>query len=524
LSNLQVSWQGSNGASVKGDPPALVTASSVKVDLPEQSTLTVTVSGEVNLTATGWLTNVATFVMEGGVFANNPYSQAVDVDEIVPVVEMGMVFHDVNGNGVMDAGDMPMPGIKVMLTCSGHAGVEVTTDANGEFSLVVPPGPCDMDVVASSVPAGYRLTTSNDHQSNVAHEGINVMPAVGYQGLGTVSGVTFNDINANRERDAGEPAIPNVMVMLMSVEAQPTAVQAAITTTSDANGNYAFADVPEGNYALNAVTPAGFVNTTPLPQNAAVQVNTNTVVDLGFQNPGVLLITKAAQASGVNNLLGSDRLITYTLIVTNTGGGVLNNVLVTDTLQSYLQYVSGSATPAPAGASPLVWQLGSLQPGASVKIQFVVSVVAGYTGASSNVALADSTETPPVSSNEAVINPTPTAISIVRFMAQRSAEGVTVQWQTGFERDTAGFNLLRSATGSRADAIQVNPTLMPAGSKGGEYAFVDAGAEAGVTYTYWLQEIELSGAVNDYPDTAVVQGTAGQAAPGYRVFMPVLMR
>jgi uncharacterized repeat protein (TIGR01451 family) len=524
LSNVQVSWQGSNGAAVKGDPSALVAASSVKVSLPEQSTLTVTVSGEVNLAATGWLTNVATFVLEGGIAANNPITQAIDVDEIVPAMEMGMIFHDVNGNAVFDAGDTPMPDVRVMLACGSHAGVEVTSDANGVFSQVVPPGPCDMDVVTASVPAGYRLTTHNDHQANVAHEGMNVMPAVGYQGLGGVSGVTFNDVNANRVRDAGEAALPNVVVTLAPSEVQPAMLHAVVSTTSDANGNYAFADVPEGGYALNAVTPAGFVNTTVLPQNVVVQVNVNDTVDVGFQNPGVLVITKAAQAGGVNNLLGADRLISYTLIVTNNGGGMLNNVLVTDTLESYLQYVNGSATPAPLSTSPLVWQLGSLAPGASVKIQFVALVTAGYSGASSNVAVADSEETAQVPSNETVVNPTPTAISIVRFAAQRDAGGVTVQWQTGFERNTLGFNLLRSATGSRADAIQVNAEMIPAGAKGGEYTFVDASADAGARYTYWLQEIEMSGQVNDYPDTAVVQGTTGQGVNAWRVFVPAVMR
>jgi uncharacterized repeat protein (TIGR01451 family) len=553
LSNAQWASDGINGAQVISDLAGITTTPGVQVDLPAGSLLTVTVSAQVNLTATGWLTNIAQFAMgneteriddcatacgaavqeelppEGEtqpkpIINTNPITQAIDANAIVPAQVTGRVFNDLNGDGLLDAGEPALPGVQVVVTGNGVSAVTVTVDANGLFTVTVPPGAFAASVVTGSVPAGFVLTSNNASQNGVAAAGNNATVPIGYQGRGRVEGLAFNDINGNQDLDAGEAGLPNVVVTLQPMGNQPAAAGALISATTDANGNYAMANVPAGGYMLNAQAPAGFVNTTPLPQNVAVSPNASTAVDLGFQQPGALVITKGAQASGNGNLLGPDRLITYTLTITNVGGGLLNNVAVTDTLESYLQYVNGSATPAPLSTSPLVWQLSSLAPGEAVSIRFVARVADGFGGTALNTAIAGSQQVQSVQSNEVSISPAPTAISIVRFTAQRDAGGVTVQWQTGFERNTLGFNLLRSATGSRADAIQVNAEMIPAGAKGGEYTFVDASADAGALYTYWLQEIEMSGQVNDYPETAVVQGAAGQGVNAWRVFVPAIMR
>jgi uncharacterized repeat protein (TIGR01451 family) len=555
LSNAMWQWGYDGKAQILGDINQITSPDGVEVVMYPNSLLTVTVSASLNLTATGWLTNTAQFSIgletpeEGNgecavacglvaqdelppegegqplpIINTNPITQAIDVDEIVPALVTGRVFNDVDGNGVFDAGEPALLGVQAVVTGNGVSAVTVTVDVNGLFTATVPPGAFSIAVVPSSVPAGFFLTSNNATQNGVAAAGNNATTPIGYQGRGSVSGVVFNDIDGDQEQDAGEAGLQNVVVTLQPVGNMPASVQAVISATTDSSGNYAMANVPAGGYMLNAQAPAGFVNTTLLPQNIAVQPAVSTTVNLGFQQPGVLIITKAAQASGNGGLLGTDRLITYTLTITNIGGGLLNNVAVTDSLESYLKFVAGSATPAPASTSPLVWQLASLSPGASATLRFVVSVDAGFGGTALNTAIAGSSQVQSVQSNEVAVNPAPTAISIVRFTARRGLEGVTVQWQTGFERETFGFNVLRSATGSRNDAIQINAMLIPAGGKGGEYSFVDSRAEAGVTYTYWLQEIELSGAVNDYPDIAVVQGLQAEQAFEYRLFMPVLIR
>lgn len=557
LSNAVWQWGYDGKAGIMGDVSQITSHDGVEVMMYPGSLLTVSVSTSVNLTASGWLTNTALFSIglespgegNGGcatacgvvpqgqlpsedgplpIINTNPVTQATDVDQIVPALVTGKIYNDLDGNGVFNTDDPPLLGVRVWITGNGVSAVEVTVDAGGWFTQVVPPGSFSYSVVPGSVPAGYVLTSNNDSGDGTASSGENFTGFIGYQGRGAVDGVAFNDINGNREQDPGEAGLPGITVTLTGFAGGnvPSSVMRAnmLSTTTDANGNYSFENVGAGGYNLNVILPAGFVNTTPLPQNIIVQPNGATTNPVGMQVPGALSVSKLARASGNGGLLGVDRLITYTLLITNNGGGLLNSVLVTDTLESYLQFVNGSATPAPLWTSPLVWQIGSLLPGEHMTIQFVTRVNDGFTGVVLNTAIAGSSQTLAVQSNESIVHPSPTAISIVRFAAQREAEGVTVMWETGFERNTFGFNLLRSATGNRADAIQVNATLIPAGGKGSAYAFVDAFADPNVTYTYWLQEIELDGTVNDYAEMAVVQGATGQAVPAYRVFMPVLMR
>jgi uncharacterized repeat protein (TIGR01451 family) len=555
LSNAQWASDGLNGAAVISDIAGITVTPGVQVDLPVGSLLTVTVSAQVNLTATGAVTNIAQFAIgyetgdygecstacglvsqgkplpEGDpkpILNTNPITQAIDVDEIVPAQVLGQVFNDVDGNGLLNAGEPALLGVQVVVTGNGVSAVTVTVDANGLFTVTVPPGPFSLSVVQSSVPAGYALTSGNDAQSGNAIAGPNSTTKIGYQGRGGVSGIAFNDIDGNAAQDAGEGGLPNVVVTLtksagISIASAETVV-APLTTTTDANGNYAFTNVPAAGHVLTAQAPANFINTTPLPQNVTVTPAGTATQNLGFQKPGVLLITKQAQTSGNGNVLGADRLITFTLSITNVGGGLKSSVVVTDPLESYLQYIDGSATPSPASTSPLAWNVGDLMPGQSASIRFTAKVSANFGGTVLNTAIAGSRQAQSVQSNEVSVLPAPTAITLLSFTAQRDAGGVNVAWVTGLERNTFGFNVLRSASGNRADAVQVNTALIPAGAKGGQYAFVDAGAEAGVSYTYWLQEIEMSGTVNDYADTATVQPAGVQNVNAYRVFVPALMR
>ena len=90
--------------------------------------------------------------------------------------------------------------------------------------------------------------------------------------------------------------------------------------------------------------------------------------------------------------------------------------------------------------------------------------------------------------------------------------GVVARWRTALERETLGFNLLRSNTNDRASAARVNATLIEAvGSNGGSYEVRDANGQPG-SY-YWIEEIELSGAVNVYGPAQVATADLKVAVP-----------
>jgi uncharacterized repeat protein (TIGR01451 family) len=115
-----------------------------------------------------------------------------------------------------------------------------------------------------------------------------------------------------------------------------------------------------------------------------------------------------------------------------------------------------------------------------------------------------------------------TAVSLASFMAVRQANGIVVRWVTTAELNTWGFYLYRSADGSRVSATRITPEVILGqgrGQGGAAYSWVDKDAQVGRIYTYWLQEVELNGTVNEYgPATAVV------ASSQHAVFVPVAYR
>jgi hypothetical protein len=89
------------------------------------------------------------------------------------------------------------------------------------------------------------------------------------------------------------------------------------------------------------------------------------------------------------------------------------------------------------------------------------------------------------------------------------AKAVAVSWATAYETDLAGFNLYRSDGGART---KLNGEFITGASP---YRYIDAYVEAGATYDYWLEAVDVSGASETYgparadvPPAAAVYGLA----------------
>lgn len=88
----------------------------------------------------------------------------------------------------------------------------------------------------------------------------------------------------------------------------------------------------------------------------------------------------------------------------------------------------------------------------------------------------------------------PTAVRLVSFEASPLAGGILVTWETATEVDNLGFDLYRRAEG-QGELAKLNEFLIPSKSPGGmmgqEYDWFDGTVEPGMTYLYFLDDVDI---------------------------------
>jgi hypothetical protein len=114
---------------------------------------------------------------------------------------------------------------------------------------------------------------------------------------------------------------------------------------------------------------------------------------------------------------------------------------------------------------------------------------------------------------------TPTAVTVSGFTARSLPGHVVIGWETASEINTVGFNIYR-CVGEDGARTRLNEVLIPSQAVGGffgaSYQFVDASVEPGVTYTYWLEEVDLEGNMTMYESVQVLAVTG--------VYLPLVAR
>jgi uncharacterized repeat protein (TIGR01451 family) len=244
-------------------------------------------------------------------------------------------------------------------------------------------------------------------------------------------------------------------------------------------------------------------------------------------------------------------LLQYSIAIRNTGNTAATKTTFADAIPANTTYVPSSTT---LNGTPLADVAGAMpyasggpvntpgEPGGQVNAGEIATVVfrvtinnplpAGVTQVSNQGTAAasgvsgvptDDPGTPAAGDPTTIPISNPTAITLASFTATPAADRVVVRWVTTAERNTWGFHLYRSADGTRAHAVRVTPQIiLGRGRDGGaSYQWVDMGAAANVTYSYWLQEIEIDGTANEYgPARAAIKPTGGV----YRVFVPMAVR
>ena len=219
--------------------------------------------------------------------ANNPGDDISDIDlrwgdvgqdynfgERLAAGLSGHVFEDVNDNGVREQGELGIAAVTVRLFDAGGIEVDATvTDANGYYEFV--------DLVAGEYtlretqPQGYL--DGRDIVGTIAGQTVGRIVGPGDEFAGVQLGWGQSGVNydfgelrptsirgrvqlSTRDGDCfGESANhrPVVGAIVQLFHANGTLIH---ETSTDADGNYAFAGLRPGKYSLVELTPAGLID------------------------------------------------------------------------------------------------------------------------------------------------------------------------------------------------------------------------------------------------------------------------
>jgi hypothetical protein len=185
-------------------------------------------------------------------------------DRSVPAVVSGLVYADVNGNSVQDAGEAGLGGATVQLDAGADGTIDrFTITENGAFSFSdVADGPNTVIFIPlpNTTPVGTTIRPVTVTGADVG--GLNL----GLQPTGHLTGSAYADLNGNAKRDAGEPGVAGVAVSL-DLGGDGTAEFTAVTA---ADGSYKFNNVADGTHRVTFLTPVNYLPTSNINQTVQV--------------------------------------------------------------------------------------------------------------------------------------------------------------------------------------------------------------------------------------------------------------
>jgi len=130
--------------------------------------------------------------------------------------------------------------------------------------------------------ANYTIHSTNPKDLTVASNGSTSYTFVNWQKTGSISGMKFEDVNGNGQKDPGEPGLKDWNICYGDYGATVAAPTCVLT---DVNGNYTFGNVPAGTYDIWEVWQTNWKQTMPNGMYADTVVAVNqTLTGYDFGN------------------------------------------------------------------------------------------------------------------------------------------------------------------------------------------------------------------------------------------------
>lgn len=97
------------------------------------------------------------------------------------------------------------------------------------------------------------------------------------------------------------------------------------------------------------------------------------------------------------------------------------------------------------------------------------------------------------------------AVQLSNFSAIQEGSGVKISWQTVSELNNLGFNLYRNTTPTSPQPLNHSliPSQGPGSGQGFAYHWVDNTVQTGVTYYYWVEDVDTNGTITQHGPVSV---------------------
>ena len=274
----------------------------------------------------------------------------------------GVVFSDLNGNGVQNTGEAGIPNAEI------HVGSYTThADSTGHYVIVVPAGTYN---IYYCPPTGYTFTIPvhvplNTNSTCAVYQNVTVTGGAhcGYNfGIQsnsvTICGTVYFDANNNHTQDPNESGISNTSVTLTS------STNVVVTAYTDQYGHYCVV-VPVGTYVVTTgtanyhngvVTPGSITVTATAPGGSYDNTNFGVYVQPGGCDLSINVTPNTTITPGFPAW--------YQIEVCNVGANVTSGT-VNLFYDPSLHFNYGSPVPASQNSTTFTssWTLTNLNPG-----------------------------------------------------------------------------------------------------------------------------------------------------------------
>jgi len=473
-----------------------------------------------------------------GLLEDNDQAVLLDIPVLLPGSLRGQVWLDPNGDGLQtEAGESGLADIPVRVYNEyGDLIAESVTNEMGNYAFpTLLPG---LYQVEYGTPDGYSVSPfESDDSPKVypdteqgvvrtevllisAGEGVRNVDVSLYPGA-SIGNRVWEDLDGDGVQDEGESGLPGIAIELRTTDGEVVA-----ETTTDEDGNYLFPDLLPGDYYLIVSQPDSRIpnplGTPPLEAEGDREEFTTSTITLESGEINTDINLSFVEPASIGSFVWMDRDRDGLHDAEEEGVSAVTVWL----------YDSEGNLVATAETDE-VGKFEFMVPPGEYQLQFNIPADREFTIRDNGDDSLDSDAHVDTGRTEIIVLApgeidhtfhaglilSPTAVQLISLVAKESTHGVVVEWSTGAELATFGFDIYRSRDGSFENAIQVSDSMVLASGDDTQYSFVDSTAHPEQIYSYWLVEVQNNGQFYQYGPLRVL--TEQQQ---FITFLPIIQR